>query len=230
MIDCDFREVRLYVAQTTFDGDGGGILFISQRGRESDSSDVIEIEASRFIANHGGLDVNIGGRSSKLVIRNNWFLSNTSGAGISTGSGSTAEIHNNYFIGNRFGIHLAGWEEGLIVIEGSVVSGNSDAGLYVRSESRIEARNNLIEDNGWGVYVTNAKGILWFDGNRVLRNREWGVALWRFPCVENPPPQDPRVLWLSQIFIQGENNEIRDNGKGDLCPEDYNWPPNFRKP
>ncbi|MCX8104198.1 MAG: hypothetical protein N3E42_07265, partial [Candidatus Bipolaricaulota bacterium] len=32
----------------------------------------------------------------------------------------------------------------------------------------------------------------------------------------------------STVFI-GWDNEIRENGKADLCPPDYPWPPGFRR-
>ncbi|OGF56825.1 MAG: hypothetical protein A2Z21_02590 [Candidatus Fraserbacteria bacterium RBG_16_55_9] len=223
---CDFQEVNLTLEQATFAGNQLGVL-IDQLGRKAGRM-TVEIEESRFAANGNGLTANLRIEGSKLTIRNSWFLDNV--VGIGSTMSSTTEIRTSRFIGNRIGLQLGhlliGEKSGSILLEDSVVAYNIERGLYILSSSWIELRNNLIQGNGSGIVIFRADNLLSLVNNSILHNHEWGVALFRSPCVENPPT-DPR--FIDPIFIQGEGNEIRENGKGDLCPEDYNWPPNFQK-
>lgn len=58
-----------------------------------------------------------------------------------------------------------------------------------------------------------------------------GVALDQSGCFPDLLPVLAIGEEAGKVFrIVGENNEIRDNGQGDLCPEDYNWPEGFVRP
>ncbi|WP_205006295.1 hypothetical protein, partial [Escherichia coli] len=54
--------------------------------------------------------------------------------------------------------------------------------------------------------------------------KSWGTR--RMGCNVYAPGEE-------QVFIDpeitGSGNIFRNNGKGDLCPPDYPWPPGFRK-
>jgi len=221
---CDFRGVSVSLSQATFTGNVSAV-FITQTGR---GPFIVDVEESRFVANGGGLTAHLSVNDSKLSVRNSWFVSNLGGFYSYNG---TIEIRASHFISNRIGLqlgHLVAQLEGVILLEDSVIADNVERGLYVASSGQIEVRNSQIQGNGTGIMVFRADGDpLWLENNRILRNREWGVAIFRSPCVENPP-SDLRFIW--PIYIQGKNNEIQENGKGNLCPPDYNWPPNFRKP
>jgi len=231
---CDFREVNLALIDVTFAGnEANGVLI--DVGGQSDMI-TVDIERSRFVANGVGLTAFLGGRevTSKLTIRDTWFLNNGYGARLPVYSGSTTEIRTSRFISNRRGLDLLGEQlgpldepEGFVLLEDSVFTDNIERGLYVLTPSRVEARNNIFQGNGTGILVLRADSVFLLERNRIMNNREWGIALTRSPCVENPPT-DP--FFIHPIHIQGQDNEIRDNARGDLCPEDYNWPPNFRKP
>lgn len=230
---CDFREVSLTLQEVTFTDNGANGILIDQR---YSNIITVTIDRSRFVANGVGLNAIVGGRevTSNLTIRDTWFLNNVYGARLPVYRGSTTEIRASRFISNRWGLDLLGERlgplrnetEGFVLLEDSVFTDNIERGLYVMTSSRVEARSNIIQSNGTGILVRRADTVLSLEGNRITDNREWGIALVRSPCVENPP-SDPRFIW--PIYIQGENNEIHGNGKGDLCPEDYNWPPDFIK-
>jgi len=67
--------------------------------------------------------------------------------------------------------------------------------------------------------------------NQIAGNLIYGVALLGQKCPEASYDPDLALLAVSlggTAFI-GMDNEIKDNGKGDLCPPDYPWPPGFRK-
>ncbi|MFN4219292.1 MAG: hypothetical protein ACK4HB_08495, partial [Candidatus Bipolaricaulia bacterium] len=68
--------------------------------------------------------------------------------------------------------------------------------------------------------------------NQIGRNLSYGVAVMRSAC-----PSDFRPLLIPLMvsesatinIFSGKGNNLQDNGKADLCPPDYPWPPGFRK-
>lgn len=136
---------------------------------------------------------------------------------------------------------------GEFTLDGSIITKNRKAGIWVsllppswleRSIVRIE--NNLISENGVGVLLfsglplspppepkpEDVKPLAVIPFNRIVGNLEYGLAI-----------QTARCLALGQyeaesapIQVEGWSNEMWDNGKGDLCPTDYPWPPNFKRP
>ncbi len=70
--------------------------------------------------------------------------------------------------------------------------------------------------------------------NRIEHNEAWGLALNLFPGWDGRPDEcNVYAPGEEQVFtdpeITGNGNIFRNNGKGDLCPADYPWPPGFRK-
>lgn len=70
--------------------------------------------------------------------------------------------------------------------------------------------------------------------NRIESNEAWGLALNLIPGWDGRPDEcNVKAPGEEQVFIDpeitGSGNIFRDNGKGDLCPPDYPWPPGFRK-
>jgi hypothetical protein len=103
-------------------------------------------------------------------------------------------------------------------------------------QSQVWIYDSLIADNETGVVIgvdivglfkplpeLEVQDLVYMEGNRILRNRDYGIALAEARCPEvgigEPPP----------VLIVGKDNEIRGNGKADLCPEHYPWPPGFVK-
>ena len=70
--------------------------------------------------------------------------------------------------------------------------------------------------------------------NRIEGNEAWGLALNLLPGWDSQVDQcNVKAPGEEQVFIDpeitGSGNIFRNNGKGDLCPPDYPWPPGFRK-
>ncbi len=92
---------------------------------------------------------------------------------------------------------------------------------------------NEIVGNGNGIYLGASQPGSWVEiaNNQISRNLDYGIAVMQSVC-----PLDFRpllaLLMVSEsapIQILGRSNKLQDNGKGDLCPPDYPWPPGFRK-
>jgi hypothetical protein len=70
--------------------------------------------------------------------------------------------------------------------------------------------------------------------NRIEDNEAWGLALNLIPGWDSRPDQcNTRFMddeyFFTDLEITGNGNNFRNNGKGDLCPPNYPWPPGFRK-
>jgi hypothetical protein len=70
--------------------------------------------------------------------------------------------------------------------------------------------------------------------NRIEDNEAWGLALNLIPGWDSRPDQcNTRFMddeyFFTDLEITGNGNNFRNNGKGDLCPPDYPWPPGFKK-
>jgi len=96
--------------------------------------------------------------------------------------------------------------------DGLVAGGNAQV---------IIKENHIFENDGTGLRVSDA-ATAEISQNQILSNGEWGISLWQRPCYET-----------EQHFsgtIQGTDNEIAKNLQGDLCPQDFPWPPGFKRP
>jgi nitrous oxidase accessory protein NosD len=138
------------------------------------------------------------------------------------------------------GILLIG-DNPMIVIENRIT--NKALGILIGGKVNVEARGNVLQENSIGLLVggfgrslieeneitSNIHGVRLSDAvqvelnsNRIAENLRWGIALWQRPCFEVDDQFDGSVL--------GSKNEIHDNIRGDLCPEDYPWPEGFKQP
>ena len=229
-IGCQFQETLLQLEQVDFNGSSDGLSFSSPSSRSEQIT--LNIKHSRFVGNVVGLSLGPM-TQSQVVITDSLFLQNTGGGVIKYLNESSLEVRNSHFLGNKIGLQFADFvvgsppetEDSSVRIENSSFLGNSLFGLEVQSPNRLTIQGNSIEGNGSGLWIELANNSLEISRNIIRRNREFGIALHRFPCKSDLPP-----TLTFPTFIQGEENEIRENTKGDLCPEDYNWPPNFRKP
>jgi len=225
IVRCQFPELILYLEQVEFSGNFIGLDFADSSPSKTKAT--ISIENSRFVGNIGGFSFfNVS--QSQIFIANSLFLQNTAGGGIHFMNKSSLEVRNSQFVGNKIGLQFASdapQEDSSIRIENSSFLGNSLFGLEIQSPNRLTIQGNSIEGNGSGLWIELANNFLEISRNTIRRNREFGIALHRYPCKPDLPP-----TLTFPTFIQGQDNVIRENVKGNLCPEDYNWPPNFRKP
>jgi len=219
---CDFQETVIHLERTEFSNDYVGV--------DISADATVNVVDTRFIGNRGGLSFSLG--RFRATVSNSWFQGNQGGVSFFPDGleRSSLDIRDSRFIGNGIGLDFGNGllrtdaEDSIVAqIEDSVFFSNRQYGLRLFNPYRLFVQNNTIEENGSGVMITLSSNVLQLNRNVIRRNREWGVALLRPPCVEGAPvPRSP-------FLIQGENNEIRDNGKGNLCPVDYPWPPDFIK-
>jgi len=108
---------------------------------------------------------------------------------------------------------------------------NFGIGLMASASSKLEqgridlkAVGNVIASNlGDGFYLLGDRVDAELSRNEIRGNGGYGVKL-AFPeCA----PEGARPEFRFQGLIQGRDNSLSDNKKGDLCPEDFNWPPDF---
>ncbi|MFQ6090885.1 MAG: right-handed parallel beta-helix repeat-containing protein, partial [Candidatus Bipolaricaulia bacterium] len=107
-------------------------------------------------------------------------------------------------------------------------SANGGDGVVVWRSAQATLANNTITENRNGVLLGRAlqgetapEPLLKLWGNSVFDNSGWGVAVYTMACGFAGAPQ------AFGGTIQGSANRIHDNGRGDLCPEDYPWPEGF---
>lgn len=146
-----------------------------------------------------------------------------------------AVVQDSMIQGNQIGI-LALYARGSLTLTRSVLLKNRSAAVMVRQDvDPIHASivDNQFIGNGTGIYVgTAAQGsMINISRNFLIENVNYGVALLKQECISNDPYA--RLFTISQSqptdLVTGESNQFRNNGKGDLCPPDYPWPPGFRK-
>jgi nitrous oxidase accessory protein NosD len=222
---CEYQEAHLYLEGVEVSGNYWGI---DPAGAQTVT---MHLSGSRFIGNNAGLNIyNI--ERAQLTITGSQFLHNDVGLIISVVERGEVRIQGSRFIGNEIGLEIASPpaydyspQDAPIIIEGNAFLNNSLYGSKIRSPNRLMIHNNLFQRNRTGLILQMANNFAEVSENIIISNEEWGVALYRYPCVEGFPPG-----YHMTVFVRGENNEIRDNGEGDLCPEDFNWPPNFRVP
>lgn len=185
--------------------------------------------------------------SARATIEGNRISGNV--YGIKLRDFAQATISGNSIVDNGWdGLEL--WNAAQAVITDNRISGNGRGGLQLRDFAWASIVRNRISDNGGDGIVLwrsaqatlanntvshNRNGILlgrslegettpgsevslklW--GNEVFANRDWGVAIYTEACG---------FAGGSQAFggiIQGSENRIYDNGRGDLCPP-YPGPP-----
>ncbi len=117
------------------------------------------------------------------------------------------------------------------IVQGNRFSGWGTDGVYAASPGLtrgwanilIYLEENRIQHNRYGIRLAGEveANII---ANEILNNDEYGVVLSLPPCLSSPPPMP------FQGVIRGVQNEIRENRKADLCPEDYPWPEDFSVP
>jgi hypothetical protein len=167
--------------------------------------------------------------------------------------GSSLTVHDSDFHDNFVGIKSFG---GNLEVRQSVFARNSAAIAIwdVWSSREKELMGNAITGNDVGLYLALGPtsdiqeelkaanqpqlgpSLISMSENEIVGNREYGIALAHSGCSNNEPiifyPFSLISLFAEQqvlIAFWEKNNTIRNNGKGDLCPPDYPWPPGFRK-
>jgi hypothetical protein len=200
-------------------------------------------------------DVDISGYYYGLIGGENVILSRVSVHHNGTGvwSGKSLTVHNSLFHDNVVGIKSFG---GNLEVRQSMFARNSAAIAIwdVWSSREKELMGNAITGNDVGLYLALGPtsdiqeelkaanqpelgpSLMTMIDNEIVGNREYGIALAHSECMEGQVEAAIfypfSLIWTNQkvlIAFWDKNNTIRNNGKGDLCPADYPWPPGFRK-
>ncbi len=144
----------------------------------------------------------------------------------------------NQIVGNGWGVWLRGAEATLSnneIARNDIPSLTVDTHLlslldmlFPSSGVLIQAGQPLIQSNHISQNTLGAvlqeQASPTFRNNQITNNTDYGIALYRRPCFDQVA-----ASLRFQGNIAGEANELSGNGKTDLCPADYPWPPGFRK-
>ncbi len=162
-----------------------------------------------------------------VIIERNELLGSKHSPGV-TIADISVRIRGNVLRDNGIGLNVIDWrvdDDTLNVrIEDNLVSLNQK-GIYVGITGAARITNNLVERNeelgielGWNYMDVE------ITGNRIMLNGR-GIALLTSECA----PQEALMFGHFEGQIRGSGNELSNNDKGDLCPSDYPWPPDFIK-
>jgi len=189
-----------------------------------------------------GLEVR--GRGSRFILRNLRVFSTRSSEGISISAPSSevllerVEVHgmtsrgmelshgeivlaDSLISGNGLGAVIK-WEAEVTITQ-SRIGGNNYRGILTDGRPRITILDSEIAYNGGDGIDLRGDTYLEVNDTRIFANEGYGIKLFAEPCWE-----DVRNPFEGEIH--GRGNEIFDNAKGDLCPEDFPWPEGFRRP
>jgi hypothetical protein len=181
---------------------------------------------SRVSVHHNGTGVWSG---KSLTVRNSLFHDNVVGI---KSFGGNLEVRQSVFARNSAAIAIWDvWSSREKELMGNAITGN-DVGLYLALGPTSDIQEKLKAAN----QPELGPSLMTMIDNEIVGNREYGIALAHSECMEGQVEAAIfypfSLIWTNQkvlIAFWEKNNTIRNNGKGDLCPADYPWPPGFRK-
>ncbi len=221
--------IQVYLAGFTVEGMEGNSSAISMYGDVQATIDQVVITKGRLGLSFIGTTAFL----SRVFVHENTV-------GIDNIGGSLA-VRNSIIQGNSIGIGT-GFIGGDLSVERSLIGQNELAGIALggRGLWRIRLVENAIVGNGVGVYLAlgeyeGGRSVITMHRNDITSNTLYGIALANAGCWE----KEFLIFYLllsnlrigekvDVVFREGANN-ISNNGKADLCPPDYPWPPGFRK-
>ena len=168
----------------------------------SGDGDIIIQEASITENDEGILSLGLLGEPYLIVRRSLFFLNRVMAVGLIGGlyGGLAATLDGNQIVKNFGGVYVGRYYQPDLV----------KALLSAEPGPTIIAMYN----------------------NQITGNLLYGIAITLKECLRGMRDEDLRFILLSSssdVIFTGRDNDIKDNGKGDLCPPDYPWPPGFRK-
>lgn len=154
--------------------------------------------------------------SAETLIQGNKIISHHRGLGIMLLGWSPCRIHNNLIQGLATGVLVGGMV--ICDIRDNWILKNWD-GLLVGGTAQATIIGNQISNNYNDGLNLGEAATVQVSENSIRDNGSWGVSLRQRPCYETEEKFSGS--------IEGLNNEIVNNGRGDLCPPDYPWPEGF---
>lgn len=208
------KENEIYILEGSRDG-AAGLGLVNTTG---------EISANRIIVRRADGIVIYGSRG--LTVRDNMIVVTTPAVGIVISG--TERSPKNEFIriqGNKLmgtlqqgsGISISVLSSTAPEIHENIIT-NFETGVSITLEAQAHLRGNLLVGNQDGVVIRRDAVKTSLYENKIWNNRGCGVR------IEKTLPQ-----WEKLQGIEGQGNWLADNGRGDLCPPDYPWPPGFQK-
>jgi hypothetical protein len=147
--------------------------------------------------------------------------------------GEKLEVKHSMFARNGAAIAIwdFGWSNGVRELKANAITGNG-VGLYLALGPTSDIQEELKAAN----QPELGPSLITMSDNEIVGNRDYGIALAHSGCSKEEPfifyPFSLVSLFARQkllIAFWERSNTIRNNGKGDLCPPDYPWPPGFKK-
>jgi len=170
----------------------------------SEDGNIIIQEASITENDEGILSIGLLGEPYLIVSRSLFFLNRVMAVGLIGGlyGGLAATLDGNQIVKNFGGVYVGKYYQPDLV-----------RALFPK---RAEPGPTIIE-----MY-----------NNQITGNLLYGIAISLVECLRGIRDEYFFILLSSSsnVIFTGRDNDIKDNGKGDLCPADYPWPPGFRKP
>jgi len=159
-------------------------------------------EASIMENDAGILSVGLLGEPYLIVRRSLFFLNRVMAVGLIGGlyGGLAASLYGNQIVKNFGGVYVGRYYQPDLV----------EALLSAEPGPPVIAMYN----------------------NQINGNLLYGIAISLLECLKGMKDDDLLFSLLSSssdVIFTGRDNDIKDNGKGDICPPDYPWPPGFRK-
>ncbi len=212
------RSAQAIVQDVTISGYQYGLISIGE-------GDVILSRGSIY---RNGTGVQSWG--SSLTVHDSDFHDNFVGI---KSFGKNLKVRQSMFARNSAAIAIwdFGWSNGERELRGNAMTGN-DVGLYLALGPTSDIQEELKAAN----QPELGPSLITMSDNEIVGNRDYGIALAHSGCSQEEPfifyPFSLVSLFARQkllIAFWERSNTIRNNGKGDLCPADYPWPPGFRK-
>jgi parallel beta-helix repeat protein len=160
--------------------------------------------------------------SDSVILENGIAIENSSDPerdGIALRDRAWATIAHSTVAGNgHYGLWLA--DEARLRVSSSTISGNRQGGVWLRDGAQANIVDSLISENGDGIQLAG-RARATIVGNRIIKNRGYGVLLYHRPCYRTGEAFAGHILGRANIIADSEAAE--GNGLGAICPEELEF-------
>ncbi len=131
--------------------------------------------------------------------------------GVYLSNSSSVNMSECSIAGNaRSGVFATGTSHATIT--GCSVSNHMEYGIAAANSARVTVSDSVVTRCGWdgGIVLWDSSQAV-LDGNTIVNNRGYGVAIYWHQCF-------PGAVWPFHGHISGGDNTIEENRRGDVCP------------
>jgi len=100
-------------------------------------------------------------------------------------------------------------------LKGLQILGNGWDGILMEDSSQATISGSKISGNGYNGIRMEDSSQATILANKIFENEGYGVVLYQRPCYD--------IYENFEGKVKGSRNEIHDNGKGDVCPEELEF-------